>query len=238
MSIPHSLKSQVLNKEEWKCHYCGVLLTPRTATIDHVYPRSRGGETVLDNLVAACQECNLIKADRIIESVANPIARPAATAWIHAYIKSPKTTALMTFLMAVLLAVAASYLYPRIAGQNSAAPANDLDFTRQVRQLDETEANLNALLAFVAAQRTQLAQTQESLTVLREEKTKMEPLLTADRKTVEALFAVQEARAAKAVTRERWIGFALGVIASIVATVVVTIAQYFIRARKAPPEKG
>lgn len=237
MSISHALNSQLFDEEPWTCHYCGAQLSAATAVVDHIYPKSLGRATVPGNLLVACSRCNMKKADGIIATVGNPVARPAATAWIHAYIRSPRMTAVTTLLAAALLAAAGPHVYSRIAGHKAAVPADDLDFARQVRQLDETEANLQALLAFVAVQRTQLAQTQESLTVLREEKTKIEPLLAADRKIVEALFAEQEARAAKAVTRERWIGFGLGVIASIVATVVVTIAQYFIRARKASTAK-
>lgn len=238
MGIPHSLTRSALDEGEGKCAYCGKKLAGNNAIYDHIVPRSAGGASVRENLRVACQECNLQKADQILGTVANPIARPAATAWVHAYIRFPKTTTVITFLVAVIVVLAGSYLYLGIAENKASTPSSDLDFTRQVRQLDDTEANLNALLAFVAVQRAQLSQTQESLKVLREEKTKIEPLLAADKKTVEAIFAAQEARAAQAVTRERWIGFILGVIASIVATVVVTITQYFVRLRKEALDKG
>lgn len=40
------------------CHYCGVLLTPVTATLDHIVPASMGGCSDLWNLVLACSPCN------------------------------------------------------------------------------------------------------------------------------------------------------------------------------------
>lgn len=36
-----------------------------TFHIEHIVPRSRGGETVLENLAWACPTCNLHKSDRI-----------------------------------------------------------------------------------------------------------------------------------------------------------------------------
>lgn len=39
----------------------------RTAsTVDHVVPRSRGGDHVWDNVVAACPTCNARKSDRLL----------------------------------------------------------------------------------------------------------------------------------------------------------------------------
>ena len=34
-------------------------------TVDHVIPRSRGGLTSWDNVVAACSSCNLVKGNRL-----------------------------------------------------------------------------------------------------------------------------------------------------------------------------
>ncbi|MFN3198745.1 MAG: HNH endonuclease [Bradymonadia bacterium] len=50
-----------------RCQYCGVKLTVREATLDHVMPRSRGGGGTWDNLVIACRPCNQFKADRTPE---------------------------------------------------------------------------------------------------------------------------------------------------------------------------
>lgn len=46
------------------CHYCEVVLEGRGSremTIDHVVPRSKGGNDSLDNLVLACASCNTRK---------------------------------------------------------------------------------------------------------------------------------------------------------------------------------
>ena len=50
----------VLRRDAHHCGYCGKA----ASTIDHVMPRSRGGEDSWENLVAACVRCNNAKGDR------------------------------------------------------------------------------------------------------------------------------------------------------------------------------
>ncbi|MGP5291942.1 HNH endonuclease [Brachybacterium tyrofermentans] len=63
----------VHERDHWTCAYCGrsVSKTPSCeallATVDHVFPVSRGGPTSWGNLVSACRECNERKADRTPE---------------------------------------------------------------------------------------------------------------------------------------------------------------------------
>jgi CRISPR/Cas system Type II protein with McrA/HNH and RuvC-like nuclease domain len=56
--IPRRLRYEVLQAGE--CHYCGSSFP---SEVDHVVPFSRGGETVRENLVAACGPCNQEKLD-------------------------------------------------------------------------------------------------------------------------------------------------------------------------------
>jgi 5-methylcytosine-specific restriction endonuclease McrA len=52
----------VLDRDRHRCGYCGS----RADTIDHVRPRSRGGQHVWTNVVAACARCNHRKGDRLL----------------------------------------------------------------------------------------------------------------------------------------------------------------------------
>jgi 5-methylcytosine-specific restriction endonuclease McrA len=56
-------RRNVLLRDGNACMYCGTE-TGRELTIDHVVPRSRGGRTEWDNVVAACAPCNRRKGDR------------------------------------------------------------------------------------------------------------------------------------------------------------------------------
>jgi 5-methylcytosine-specific restriction endonuclease McrA len=52
-------------RDGWRCVYCGT--TAGRLTLDHVVPRSRGGESVWENVVTSCAPCNLRKGDRTLE---------------------------------------------------------------------------------------------------------------------------------------------------------------------------
>jgi 5-methylcytosine-specific restriction endonuclease McrA len=57
-------RRNVLVRDGHACVYCGRPGTGRELTIDHVMPRSRGGRTTWENVVAACGRCNRDKGDR------------------------------------------------------------------------------------------------------------------------------------------------------------------------------
>ncbi len=69
----------VLDRDRHSCAYCGT----RADTIDHVRPRSRGGQHVWTNVVAACARCNHRKGNRLLAELgwhlASPPAQPPAT---------------------------------------------------------------------------------------------------------------------------------------------------------------
>ena len=50
-----------------RCYFCGKILPYEWATIDHLIPKSRGGSNELENLVAACHQCNHAKANRTLK---------------------------------------------------------------------------------------------------------------------------------------------------------------------------
>jgi len=52
----------VFARDGWECQYCGA----RTSlTVDHVIPRSKGGTSGWDNIVASCAPCNRRKGDHL-----------------------------------------------------------------------------------------------------------------------------------------------------------------------------
>ena len=56
----------VFARDGWECQYCGA----RTSlTVDHVIPRSKGGSSGWDNIVASCAPCNRRKGDRLPHQV-------------------------------------------------------------------------------------------------------------------------------------------------------------------------
>jgi len=73
-SLPLSRRT-VLARDHYTCQYCGQRLPKAKLTIDHVTPRSRGGETRWENIVAACGPCNRRKGDRTPEEAHMPVHR-------------------------------------------------------------------------------------------------------------------------------------------------------------------
>ena len=65
-------------RDEWSCVYCGT--SGGRLTLDHVLPRSRGGDSVWENVVTACAPCNLKKGDRLPEEASMTMKRTAAPA--------------------------------------------------------------------------------------------------------------------------------------------------------------
>jgi 5-methylcytosine-specific restriction endonuclease McrA len=59
---PAFTRFNVFLRDRFSCQYCG---TGRDLTFDHVIPRSRGGRTTWENVVAACSPCNLHKGGRL-----------------------------------------------------------------------------------------------------------------------------------------------------------------------------
>jgi 5-methylcytosine-specific restriction endonuclease McrA len=67
--VPHNLplplsRRALLLRDNYTCQYCGEQPGRELLTIDHVLPRSRGGRTEWENVVAACAPCNRRKSNR------------------------------------------------------------------------------------------------------------------------------------------------------------------------------
>lgn len=73
---PAFTRFNVFLRDRFTCQYCGVR---EDLTFDHVVPRSKGGLTTWENVVAACSPCNLRKGDRLArEAEMHPRQAPFA----------------------------------------------------------------------------------------------------------------------------------------------------------------
>ena len=54
-------RHNVMRRDHFQCQYCG---STKHLTIDHLLPRSRGGQSNWLNLVTACTRCNSLKGNR------------------------------------------------------------------------------------------------------------------------------------------------------------------------------
>jgi 5-methylcytosine-specific restriction endonuclease McrA len=57
-------KKNIFLRDGYTCQYCGVMFASRDLTLDHVTPRSGGGDSSWENLVTCCKPCNHRKGNR------------------------------------------------------------------------------------------------------------------------------------------------------------------------------
>lgn len=68
-------RKAVLARDSYTCQYCGS--ESHGLTVDHVVPRSRGGSSAWDNIVAACAPCNRKKGSKLPAEAMMPLrSRP------------------------------------------------------------------------------------------------------------------------------------------------------------------
>lgn len=62
--VPGGRRERILQRDGYRCVYCGSPFPAADLTLDHVEPRMRGGDDSEGNLVACCRECNRLKGGR------------------------------------------------------------------------------------------------------------------------------------------------------------------------------
>lgn len=78
-------RKNIFLRDNYTCQYCGR--TNSNLTIDHIVPRSKGGEDSWTNLVVCCARCNSKKGDQTVEAaglkmIGTPY-RPSSTLYLH-----------------------------------------------------------------------------------------------------------------------------------------------------------
>lgn len=213
---------------ETQCDLCGKLLKRSEAHVEHSISIGQGGALNRSNVRVLCRQCNLLKAADAFATASN-IGPLVAKKWVESFGRAPLWTSTMTAATGALLAVAIFVL----GDGDQDPPGKPPGFTEQLRTLDQTQASLDQLSRFIAAQRRNMEADQHTLAKLRRERESLEPLLKADQQTVAALLKAQERQAQENARRERWIGFGLGVLGSLLASAILAAAGLLIRNRLA-----
>lgn len=81
-------RKSIFARDGHRCQYCGGA----AESIDHVVPRSKGGEHAWENVVAACRSCNVRKGDRLLAATSmvlrTPPTAPHDTMWVTVAVDS------------------------------------------------------------------------------------------------------------------------------------------------------
>ncbi len=76
-------RKNILLRDRYTCQFCSKQFSSSELTLDHVLPRSRGGPTSWENLVACCYECNNRKGDRTPEEAGIQLERRPRPFTLH-----------------------------------------------------------------------------------------------------------------------------------------------------------
>ena len=65
-------RALIYQRDDHTCQYCG---SQKRLTIDHVVPKSRGGQDTWENMVVACSSCNTKKGNTLLEQTGMKLKR-------------------------------------------------------------------------------------------------------------------------------------------------------------------
>jgi sensor c-di-GMP phosphodiesterase-like protein len=140
--------------------------------------------------------------------------------WISSYKKAPKPTSIASVL-SLLIAIAGSYLSIITLDKVSQEKLDKRQsYAEQLTLLDNTEKNLNDLSDFITAKKGEIETTKILLKGLEDKKLELEPIVNANQKTVDAIFLQQKRELEEGVRAERGISFGLGILASLLASLI------------------
>jgi 5-methylcytosine-specific restriction endonuclease McrA len=85
--IPHQTRAlsrkNILLRDRNTCQYCAQVLPSSELTLDHVIPRSRGGLSTWENLVACCHLCNRRKGNHYVHEANMKLLREPRAFTLH-----------------------------------------------------------------------------------------------------------------------------------------------------------
>ena len=91
----------------------------------------------------------------------------------------------------------------------------------QLTKLDEMQISLKELQGFISGKKERLKKESATLATLKEEREKLEPVLDADRKTVESILELYQEKYRWRIWKERAFGFAIGFLSSLLASFII-----------------
>ena len=74
---------RIYMRDKFRCQYCGEKKGVAELTLDHILPRSRGGDNSPVNIVTACIKCNSRKSNRTPEEAGMRLARAPRPFSLH-----------------------------------------------------------------------------------------------------------------------------------------------------------
>lgn len=77
-AISKKKRFEVFKRDGFTCQYCGDTPPKAILHVDHINPVSKGGKNDMDNLITACDSCNLGKSANLLTSIPESLKEKAA----------------------------------------------------------------------------------------------------------------------------------------------------------------
>lgn len=78
VGVAKMLRFEVFKRDRFSCQYCGAHPPSVILHVDHIHPVSLGGTNEIDNLITACEPCNLGKGARSLTAIPQSLSDKAA----------------------------------------------------------------------------------------------------------------------------------------------------------------
>ena len=95
------------------------------------------------------------------------------------------------------------------------------NYTASIAKIESIGKQLTELVNFLKQERQKVAESEATLIKLEDERTKLEPVVLAQRDTVNAILTAHARTTASRVWKERALGFLSGLLASLLAAMVI-----------------
>lgn len=140
--------------------------------------------------------------------------------WIAQYKKNAKQTAVVSVVSILIAALGLGFAIYNSEQERKSNQASSQDFKEQYSLLRTTQENLTDLENFILSKKQEISVTEDLLSKLQEQKAEIEPIVTANQEVVDALFSQQRKKLEKDLWLERGVSFSLGILASLIASVI------------------
>lgn len=140
--------------------------------------------------------------------------------WVKSYKKSPQPTTIVSFIGVLFSIIGLGFgIYTSEQARTQKLEMAQ-SYSEQFELLKNTEKNLNDLSVFISSKKSEIEATKSLIQDLETKKSELEPIVTANQDVVDAIFLQQRRDIEKTIWVERGISFGLGILASLIATVI------------------
>ncbi|MDY0206723.1 MAG: hypothetical protein RBR82_08865 [Pseudomonas sp.] len=140
--------------------------------------------------------------------------------WVKSYKKSPKPTAIISFITILLTALSLGITIYSSEKARTERLDNPQSYFEQFELLKNTEQNLNDLSGFITSKKNEIEVTKNLIQELEVKRLELEPIVNSNQEVVDAMFLQNRKEFEKTVWTERGVSFGFGILASLIASVI------------------